>query len=200
MRTRIRFRPREPNRIANVRELLCSWESLRTAHAKCFATSDAGNINFGGVLAGTYAHIFTPREPSFESAIEAGVRPVVLALVREAGLVTYTSCEGHSYASSEPSSECHVGVLPRTIGELLRTWRAFRRTVSQACDGLSVSCLAFYPWYLYDQKGDREVPVIDLYLHRRLNVDLDRYFEERSQDASWVASVLQEEFSRGGEV
>lgn len=199
MTTRTHFRPREPNRIASVRELLCSWESSRTAHAKCFAISEAGNINFEGVLAGTYAHIFTPREPDFEASIEAGVRPVVLALVREGGLVTYTSCEGHGYASSKLSSECHVGVLPRTRGELRRAWKAFRRAVSRAGGGLSVSSLAIYPWHLYDQDVDREVPVIDLYLHRRPSVGLERYFEERSLDASQVANVLQAEFSQGGE-
>lgn len=197
MVTRTHFRPREPNSIASVRELLCSWGSSRTEHTKTFAVSEAGNINFAGVLAGTYAHIFTPGELDFEAAIEAGVRPIVLAVVRKGDLVTYTSCEGHAYASGELSSECHVGVLPRTRGELRRAWKAFRCAASRANGGLTVSSVAIYPWQLYDQDGQREVPVIDLYLHRRPSVGMERYFEKRSLDASHLAGALHAEFAQG---
>lgn len=196
MKTRLRLRPREPNRIASVHGLLRSWDFPQEAHAKTFAISEAGNINFAGVVAGSYAHIFTPGEPEFEAAIEPGVRPLVLAAVCEGGLVTYTSCQGHGYADSELNSECHIGILPRTRRELHRAWTAFKRVTLHDGDSLQVSSLAIYPWHLFDEHSQREVPVVDLYLHCRTTVDFNGYLEQLSLDARLVAGTLRAEFSR----
>jgi len=191
----IHVRPREPNSIASTRELLCSWEYPRTTVAKCFAISEAGNINFGGVIAGTYAHIFVPDETDFEASIEDGVRPIVLTIVRDGGLITYTSCEGHDYGSTDGGSECHVGVLPRTRAELRRALKTFRYAAMRAAKNLAVSSVAVYPWHLYDRDSKREVPVVDMYLHRLTNVGWGRYIERRSLDAAHLASALRAEFT-----
>jgi uncharacterized protein len=189
-----RDRPREPNSIASVEELICSWETPRTERKKSFARSSAGNINFGGVLGGTYAHIFSPHEPEFETALETAVRPLVLAAVREGRLITYTSCGGHLYSVDKACSECHFGVVPRSRTDLRRAWTAFKSAASKAAHELRVSTPKIYPWYLLDEGTERSIPVLDLYLHRRATATSSKYVEEVGLDATLFAGVLRLEF------
>jgi uncharacterized protein len=184
-----RVRPRDVNAIASVEHLLLSWSGTDAQRSKQFRTSAAGNINYAGELHGKYAETFFPREELFEASIEPGVRPIVLALVRTGGFVTYTSCEGHRYDDGS-TSECHVGVLPRSREELRRLLRALRFSAAQCLTRMRASRAHLYPWYLHDEACRREVPVLDLYLHRRIGFTQDHYFRARSADASLFASVL----------
>ena len=190
---RPRVEPREFNSIASAQELLSRWSGRVASHKKRFSASKAGNINFGGVIAGTFSHIFTPCDAEFEASIEPGVRPIVLAIIRS-GLVTYTSCEGHRYACALPVSECHVGVLPRTRTELRRAWRAFRAVHHRTETSLEVSSLVIFPWYLADETSRTRIPIIDLYLRRKGEVCESEYHGNLRGDAIKVAHALQVEF------
>lgn len=195
MSFRKRLRPREPNSIANVSELISNWGNISPKQIKRFMISTAGNINATGEIAGKFAHIFSPPDFYFEESLEPRVRELVLSLVRHGGLVTYTSCEGHWYSSIKLCSDCHVGVLPRSKAELRKVWKAFKIISFEIESHLKVSKIAIYPWYLWDEKSQRDVPVIDLYLHRQTDIVPHFYNKSIILDVAMVSSLLSRHFS-----
>jgi uncharacterized protein len=191
-----RLAPREFNSIASVADLIESWHGAGVASVKTFRVSNEGNINFAGISAGTYSHIFVPTDVEFEASLEPVVRPLVLILVEGANLVTYTSCGGHLYQDGTPCGECHVGVLPRSRSELCSAWRAFRSVAIRVSGELVVSRATIYPWYLADEQTGRRVPVIDLYLSRDQDVEAADYIQGAGADVWRIADALGVEFGR----
>ena len=190
-----RRQPRDVNEIASVEVLLTEWTSLSTRKSKQFKISSSGNINLNGEINGKHAVVYAPVDLHFESSIENGVKPLVFALVNEPRLVTYTSCEGHNYWMEEHYSECHVGVLPRTCVELRKIWRALKICIAQCAHNMRVSKPRIYPCQLFDQSKNRQVAVIDIYLHKHEHATEADYFSLLSEDVMLFASVLSEVLS-----
>ncbi|HEU4581541.1 MAG TPA: hypothetical protein VFS67_24955 [Polyangiaceae bacterium] len=79
--------------------------------------SAAGNRNLWGSAADTEAYTYVRRQPAFVESIEPRIRPLVLYLVDQLGLITYSSCEGHWPAAGAPFRAAHVGILPESLDE-----------------------------------------------------------------------------------
>lgn len=70
--------------------------------------------------AGGGAPVYARHHPRFHESLEAGVRPLVLALVEHFDCVTYSSCEGHPASRRRVMRPLHVGVVGRTAAEHAR--------------------------------------------------------------------------------
>lgn len=142
------------------------------------ARSKYGNLNAGGIPAGLYAPALSKWHPRFLSCIEYRVQPLVGALTDIAGLMTYTSCEGHAYPSTLGGGvELHVGVLPRNQREYLEVKELLWSLVRSRTEGQSS---AAYPTvahgHLQDEDSSRSVEVLDLYVLRRTGTSWEKYF------------------------
>lgn len=189
-----RVAPREFNSIASAATLIGDWYGREEMCAKSFKVSHEGNINFEGISAGTFSHIFVPADADFRASLEPVVRPLVLILVERCNLVTYTSCGGHLYKDHTPAAECHVGVLPRSRSELCYAWRAFKSAAKRVSESMAVSRPRIFPWYLTDELTKRSVPVIDLYLGRNNDVKPANYSRRVAFDALRMSDALAFEF------
>ena len=111
-------RPARHNRATGIAGFLDGWDAPAPPSAGP-EVSDDGNISVDGALATYVGHMIGRRHPDFGRFIEPGVRDLVDVLVDDLGLVTYSSCEGHRYSSSDRAPGLRmVGVLPRSDGEL----------------------------------------------------------------------------------
>jgi len=129
-----RWCPRQPNSIRDVTAFLARWDNADAPHpAVRLHTSAYGSINTVGLPGIHEADDLDPAHPQWHEAIEPGVRSLVEVLTRDWGLVTYDSCEGHSYTETElPPTARRVGLLPRSRSEYAATADALCRAVT-AC-------------------------------------------------------------------
>jgi uncharacterized protein len=129
-----RWRPRQPNSMRDVAAFLTRWDSADAPRpAVRLHTSDHGNVNTVGLPGIHEADDLDPAHPQWHAAIEPGVRPLVDAVTRDWGLVTYDSCQGHPYAGTDlPPIGRRVGLLPRTPGEYASAAAALCRAVTAA--------------------------------------------------------------------
>jgi hypothetical protein len=103
------------------------------------ARSEQGHINVEGSARCLSSVIFTPAAPQFWSALEPGVRPLVILLIDSLDCITYSSCEGHPPTDDGyPMRGRHVGILPRDAADHERLLELLRRAaaVTEAVPGV----------------------------------------------------------------
>ena len=189
--------PRPINCMRGVDRFIAEWDAgIGGANRRYrLKRSSFGNINRNGRPGGLRAPALPHWHPQFPDSIEAGVRDLVLALVANGRWISYTSCAGHHYVSPHlPSSERHVGLLPRDDAERTQlatrlehvVVAARRRSRSRAI----VPLLAAHA--LHDRA--RSYPVIDLYLSRAADAAWDLYFADIDQETRRVTQLVAEAF------
>jgi uncharacterized protein len=104
------------NRFNGYQEFLARWHMPGGQAAPPLRQSAVGNRNLSGSAVDTAAYSFVPGQPGFRDSIEPGIRPLVLYLVEQVGLVTYSSCEAHPSTCSSPFRAAHVGLLHDVSG------------------------------------------------------------------------------------
>lgn len=184
---------RVANSMEGIQEFRKLWDRGTSypapAAAREVSTSPFQNINAGGLSGGLYAPTFTPHHERFDAVIEPLVKPLVHYVVRELRLITYTSCQGHSYPGWNDNSELHVGILPRSASEAFDIGRMLESRLNgrDNFDGRSVSYDVCYG-ELLDKNDRSRFPVIDLYLSKSPPDSWDHYMASRENS---VASMLQ---------
>lgn len=138
----IRYLPaRSPNEALDIIGTIGAWDRHKGPFPGDAMLADLRqgsfrNINVGGSPDGATAPTIPHWHPLFASSIEAGIREIVLHLVKECGWITYTSCEGHDYGpEGSPPAMRHVGVLPRRDDEFVRVHH-YLQTVISGCAAL----------------------------------------------------------------
>lgn len=128
----VRSRPRMPNSMANLAEFMNRWDSRSSQRSTVrLHTSDFGNINTVGLPGVHEADDIDPGHPQWRKAIEPGVWPLVDALTSAWGVITYDSCEGHSYQGIDLAPTARrVGILPRDAKEYAAVAAALCRIVT----------------------------------------------------------------------
>jgi hypothetical protein len=115
------------NHVSGLAQFLKKWDAKRRIDISIKnARGAGGHVNLEGSAACFTSHIFTPADPEFVDAIEAGVRDLVLLLIDDLNCITYSSCEGHAPVGQNPLRQRHVGVLPRNAEEYDRLLQRFR--------------------------------------------------------------------------
>jgi uncharacterized protein len=155
------------------------WDEARKVEGKIDnATSEQGHINVEGSARCLSSVIYTPAAPQFLASIEAGVRPLVLALIQDLNCITYSSCEGHPPSDDGyPMRGRHVGILPRDAAEHAMFLERLRAAATLtppvpgvvtvevredivASDGVDLPCIDLlfvagsYDWAAYAEKID----------------------------------------------
>lgn len=83
------------NRIFGIEAFLRSWDSVpENLVLFPIRRGASGHLNLTGAPEAP-AVIFGKWQPQFVESLEAGVRELVLSLIRHFSCVTYSSCEGH---------------------------------------------------------------------------------------------------------
>ncbi len=173
----LRSRPRHPNTMANVSAFLARWNDPDAPRATArLSTSTHGNINTVG-LPGTHeAEDLDPKHPQWAAAIEPGARALVDVVTEQWDLVTYDSCEGHSYPGLDlPAVPRGVGVLPRDRAEYARAAAALCRAVTSCTSQLPTSVqVSVGRCELSCETTGHTLPALDVRLYP-------------AQDEDWVA-------------
>lgn len=130
------FDPRLPNVTLDIAGIRFAWDRIGAFPGESLIsdvrTSPFGNINVGGRTGGTTAPTVPAWHPSFEELLEPGIRELCLVVAREAGWITYTSCEGHDYGClGIPCSMRHIGILPRNAEEYRRIHDCLRSVIAR---------------------------------------------------------------------
>lgn len=114
-------RRRTPNVMADIKGFVSQWNDPGDpANDTVFElhSTPYGNINDNGQPGLYRSPELTPHQAQFASAIEDGVRSLVMLLVKGFGWITYCSCAGHEYPGLDiEPAERHVGLLPRDPAE-----------------------------------------------------------------------------------
>ncbi len=183
------------NRMAACDEFLASWDD--PSHPRNHAPvdvrlTDYGNISQTGELGDYRGHALSRWHPQFADSIEAGVRPLALALAEACGYITYTSCQGHTYPGRAITPvERHVGLLPRDGAEhraMIAHLRTVCAAVGQECGARHVR-LALLRHKLDTDGGTR--PVVTLFFfRRRWNSPWPGYFEELDEATHLAVTTI----------
>ncbi|AJC54963.1 radical SAM protein [Streptomyces sp. 769] len=192
----VHWRPRTPNSMRDVAAFLARWgraDAPRTSVR--LHTSAHGNINTVGLPGVHEADDLDPAHPQWREAIEPGVRPLVDAVTRSWGLVTYDSCQGHLYSGLDlPPVERRVGLLPRDRTEYAQAAAALCRVVTAAVSDLPASVqVSVGRADLTCEATGRTTPVLDLALHPAPGHDWHAYFDAVDAATRVVAGVLRGE-------
>ncbi|WP_159927737.1 MULTISPECIES: radical SAM/SPASM domain-containing protein [Nocardia] len=194
----VKARPHQPNSMADVAVFLRSWRDPgRPRLPVRLNTSAHGNINTAGEPGVHEADDLDPMHPAWREAIEPGVWPLVDAITREWGLVTYDSCQGHRYDGLElVPAERRVGVLPRDRREYAAVAAALCRVVTAAESQLPlpVRVVVGRAELTCTTTGVR-FHVLDLRLERREGSDWTSYFANLETATEILARKLSSERS-----
>ncbi|QFQ99291.1 radical SAM protein [Streptomyces phaeolivaceus] len=191
-----RWRPRTPNSMCDVSAFLTSWNQADSFRPPVRVhTSAHGNINTVGLPGIHEADDLDPAHPQWHEAIEPGVRPLVDAITRDWQLVTYDSCQGHSYTGLElRPAERRVGVLPRTPAEYAATAAALCRAVTVVAAVLPPSVrVVIGRAELECETTGRTTPVLDLALLPTPGHGWSAYFDTVDAATAVVAEALRGE-------
>ena len=112
----LRWHPRTPNSMRDVKAFLTRWDSPAATRGEVrLHTSEHGNINTVGLAGVHEADDLDPTHSMWRAAIEPGVWPLIDAITRAWGLITYDSCQGHQYAGLDlPLPACASASSPAT--------------------------------------------------------------------------------------
>lgn len=191
-----RSRPRNPNSMRDVGAFLTRWNKVGSSRPPVrLHTSAHGNINTVGLPGVHEADDLDPAHPQWGEAIEPGVRPLVDVVTRDWKLVTYDSCQGHSYAGlGLRPAERRIGVLPRTATEYAATAAALCRAVTVAAASLPTAVhVTVGRSELTCETTGRATPVLDLALLPASGHDWSAYFDDVDAATSVIAEALRSE-------
>jgi uncharacterized protein len=142
--------------------------------------SEFGNINDNGQPGLYRSPELTPHHAQFRTAIEPGVRDLVVALVEQHRWITYCSCAGHLYPDTgvEPA-ERHVGIVPRDAAERDRVVGVLSGVIA-ATVAATPSCDAVRLGLANDVIGDGTTrrDTVELWFARAAGTDWSRYFSQ----------------------
>ncbi|PYC69175.1 radical SAM protein [Streptomyces tateyamensis] len=175
----LRWRPRTPNSMRDVAGFLTHWDDPTAPRATVrLHTSDHGNINTVGQPGIHEADDLDPTHHQWRDAIEPGVWPLVHTLTHRWGLVTYDSCEGHTYTGLylEPAHR-KVGILTRDQDEHARAAAALCRAAAAPDLRQSVTVTLGRAELTCETTGTR-TPVLDLALQKADGHTWDDYFAQ----------------------
>lgn len=178
-------KPTRINRISDLPRFLRCWDdaaaeqNLTPVHLHF---SRFGNINGSGRLGDYDGHALSQWHVQFEKSLEAGIRELVLFLVRSFGWITYTSCQGHLYQDTEcPPVERHVGLMPRSRREL-EEMRVILDSVALAVNSHLVNLAIRVEALGVDLESDnRSYPAIDFVFLLRPGFSWESYFGQLAQ-------------------
>ncbi|MFF4650902.1 radical SAM protein [Streptomyces sp. NPDC001380] len=193
---KVRWRPRRPNSMRDVTGFLTRWDDPAASRARVrLHTSGHGNVNTVGLPGVHAADDLDPSHPQWHDAIEPGARPLIDAVTRTWGFVTYDSCQGHPYAGLDmPPAERRVGVLPRDRGEYQAAASALCRATMAAEPRLPepVRVLVGRSELACETTG-RTVPVLDLRLRPASGRGWSAYFASLDEATEHLAAALRHE-------
>ncbi|MDH6223674.1 hypothetical protein [Streptomyces sp. MJP52] len=191
-----RWRPRTPNSMRDVTGFLSRWNQADTARRPArLKISAHGNINTVGKPGIHEADDLDPAHPQWGEAIEPGARPLVDVFTQDWRLVTYDSCQGHSYAGLDlPPVERRVGLLLRRPEEYAQVAAALCRTVTTVTPLLppSVQVTVGRSELLCETSG-KPTPTLDLALRPAPGTDWTPYFAALDQATAHLVGALREE-------
>jgi uncharacterized protein len=196
----LRWRPRQPNSMRDVAAFLTRWDDPALPRPQVrLNTSAHGNINTAGRPGIHEADDLDPAHPQWERAIEPGIRPLVDALTRGWGLVTYDSCQGHPYEGLDlPPGERRVGILQREHREYAATAAALCRATTAAAGALPAPVqVSVGRSELTCERTGRRTPALDLSLVRAPGHDWAAYFDAVEEATAVVADALRKEQPAG---
>jgi hypothetical protein len=98
---------------------MSAWDDRSHAGNYTNLVQPAGTPEPGDVRT---AEILPKWHSKFTDSLEPGVRSLVLYLVHDLDLVTYTSCEGHKACVCSDWAERNVGIYPRSDDEREEVW------------------------------------------------------------------------------
>lgn len=184
---------RQTNEMSEIAIFISTWSSERLVASPDEVqrrTSRFGNINIDGSALGGYARTLTVRNPLFFTLIEPAVRPLVMMCTEELDLITYTSCEGHSYPDDSLNSELHVGILPRSVEEYQLVLQVFGAVLHRANPEVIGAQFAVVTGDVIDRATGDNWPAIDIYLVNR--GEWTDYYEHRVDHVSKLIGVLRQ--------
>ncbi|MFJ9961272.1 radical SAM protein [Streptomyces avermitilis] len=197
----VRWRPRTPNSMGDVAAFLARWNSADAPRMPLrLHTSAHGNINTVGLPGVHEADDLDPFHPQWHEAIESGVRPLVNAITREWGLVTYDSCQGHPYTGLDlEPAERRVGILPRDPDEYAQAAAAVCRAVTAAAPDLPATVqVTVGRAELTCEASGRTMPVLDLALRPAFGHGWSAYFENVDEATEVIADALRDQRPSAG--
>ncbi|MFI9588571.1 radical SAM protein [Streptomyces sp. NPDC052236] len=189
----VRWRPRTPNTMRNVAAFLARWNSADVPRTPVrLHTSAHGNINTVGLPGVHEADDLDPAHPQWHAAIEPGVRPLLDAVNREWGLITYDSCQGHPYTGLDLApAERRIGILPRDPDEYAQAAAALCRAVTAVGTALpSTTKVTVGRAELTCEATGRTTPVLDLSLLPAPGHGWPTFFETVEAATAVVADAL----------
>jgi len=180
----------------DVSRFLKSWDNrLPMSRGSEYRTSEWGNINATGGVHTSFAPDAGPGDSTWPIIVEAGIRPLVVALTERIGAVTYDSCEGHLYPLELGVAPAvrRVGLLPRNSEEwsalvpfLLRAVSDVQRRSTSRTVELSV--LRSRLWSL--KKPSIVWEVIDLEFAPSLHASWESYFSDVDEVCALLVTAL----------
>lgn len=189
----LRWHPRTPNSMRDVHAFLARWGSPVTARGQVrLHTSEHGNINTVGLAGVHEADDLDPAHPQWRAAIEPGVWPLVDAVTRAWGLVTYDSCQGHQYTGLDlPPAGLRVGILARDREEYARAAAALCRTATAVSPDLPAGIeVNVGRSELTCESSGTTTPVLDLSLDLAPGQSWDIYFAHLDKAGAMLAAAL----------
>jgi uncharacterized protein len=189
----LRWHPRTPNSMRDVKAFLTRWDSPAATRGEVrLHTSEHGNINTVGLAGVHEADDLDPTHSMWRAAIEPGVWPLIDAITRAWGLITYDSCQGHQYAGLDlPPAGLRVGILTRDREEYARAAAALCRAATAATpdlpEGIEVSVGRSE---LTCESSATTTPVLDLSLAPDPGQGWDTYFAHLDKAAAVLAEAL----------
>jgi uncharacterized protein len=189
----LRWHPRTPNSMRDVNGFLTLWDSPGATRGEVrLHTSEHGNINTVGLAGVHEADDLDPAHPMWQAAIEPGVWPLVDALTRAWGLITYDSCQGHQYTGLDlPPAGLRVGILARNREEYARTAAALCRVATAASPALPAGIeVSLGRSGLTCESSGTTTPVLDLSLDPSPGQGWDTYFTNLATATATLCSAL----------
>lgn len=150
-------------------------------------TSEFGNMNNAGTPYPSESCLVNRFHPNFETVIEPGVRELVYAIGIDRNYVTYTSCEGHDYAGTQSENDMrHVGIIARSQMEFEQAKTEFENINLKVKDKLLDTPIELALMTHSVTTDNKEMPVIDFFLAKRIDANWDDYFQNLDKATSIV--------------
>ena len=175
---------RNPNEINGVSQLLDAVlnrdHPMNHSNPKFYCT-EFGSVNGDGKPSSFSSPILGMKNPNLAFALEPNIAPLV-KLIGELGLITYSSCEGHSI--DRMFCEAYAGILflEQKVGKIDNLLGVARK------EGFAV-----YRTWLTDVEDGEGYPTVEVYFPRREISEIKQYHEELSLAISRLASLLRDE-------
>ncbi|MFD3521234.1 radical SAM protein [Streptomyces sp. NPDC058653] len=189
----LRWRPRTPNSMRDVKAFLARWGGPNADRSQVrLHTSEHGNINTVGLAGVHEADDLDPAHPKWRASIEPGVWPLVDAVTRAWGLVTYDSCQGHQYTGLDlPPTGLRVGILARDREEYARTAAALCRAATAVSPSLPAGIeVNVGRSELTCEGSGTTTPVLDLSLDPGPGQSWDIYFAHLDKAGATLTAAL----------